>query len=151
MLSSVTFRMSTTSHCPEVMAVLLPCRDEPAQYVCYVCVCVTDIHWRLQWINPPWPRDVGVCTQRRHSSPGNSCSRLGQTLVPPERTVDHRLIYVRFRKELKLCVTLNCSFSKQELDCLLCFTVLLLRFLYSVCNDFENVLYLPAQSTHFHC
>lgn len=47
MLSSVTFRMSTTSHSPEVRASLLPCRDEPAHSACegvYVRVSVLQTH-----------------------------------------------------------------------------------------------------------
>lgn len=58
-----------------------------------VGVGVSDIHCHLQCVNPPWPHDGGVCTQRGHSSPGNTRFRLGQTLAPPERTVDHRFIY----------------------------------------------------------
>lgn len=38
-LSSVTFRMSTTSQGPEVTGVAVPCRDKPAQ-IMHVCVCV---------------------------------------------------------------------------------------------------------------
>lgn len=40
-LSSVTFRMSTTSQGPEVTGVALPCRDKPAQ-ITHVCVCVCE-------------------------------------------------------------------------------------------------------------
>lgn len=104
-LSPVTFRMSTTSHCPEVMGVALPCRDKPAQTLC-VCVCWSGRYTLLsQWIDPPWPRDGGVCTHWSHSSQGSSSPHLCQRLVLLERTADHRFICAKFKKEIKLCET----------------------------------------------